>query len=120
VPINFTVSKLVKMDKQPISLTAGLRYWAESPDNGPDGFGARVGITFSVSKMTRSNSMADVGVVMVSLTLSSHCRTRGIFAGRFRSWICSLECPWTLSLPDAKKTRFVFPTRWTSPTRRKP
>ncbi|TGV76634.1 transporter, partial [Mesorhizobium sp. M00.F.Ca.ET.158.01.1.1] len=45
VPINFQVSKLVVMDKQPISLFAGVRYWAESPDNGPDGFGFRTGIT---------------------------------------------------------------------------
>jgi hypothetical protein len=50
VPINFTVSKLVKIDKQPISLTAGVRYWAESPDNGPDGFGARLAITFLFPK----------------------------------------------------------------------
>ena len=35
VPINFTVGKLLKIDKQPISLTAGVRYWAESPDSGP-------------------------------------------------------------------------------------
>ena len=39
VPINFTVAKLVKFDKQPVSFTAGVRYWAESPDSGPDGFG---------------------------------------------------------------------------------
>ncbi|MBZ9654426.1 transporter [Phyllobacterium lublinensis] len=50
VPINFTVAKLVKIDKQPISLTAGVRYWAESPDNGPDGFGARLAITFLFPK----------------------------------------------------------------------
>ena len=50
VPINFTVAKLVKVDKQPIQLTAGIRYWAESPDNGPDGFGARLAITFLFPK----------------------------------------------------------------------
>lgn len=50
VPINLTVAKLVKINKQPISLTAGIRYWAESPDNGPDGFGARVAITFLFPK----------------------------------------------------------------------
>ena len=45
VPINFTVSKLVVIEKQPISLFAGVRYWATSPENGPDGFGLRAGIT---------------------------------------------------------------------------
>jgi len=50
VPINFTVAKLVKVNKQPIQLTAGVRYWAESPDNGPDGFGARLAITFLFPK----------------------------------------------------------------------
>ncbi|CAN7721575.1 transporter [Phyllobacterium sp. LjRoot231] len=50
VPINFTVAKLVKVNKQPIQLTAGVRYWAESPDNGPDGFGARLVITFLFPK----------------------------------------------------------------------
>ncbi|WP_157018876.1 transporter [Mesorhizobium xinjiangense] len=50
VPINFMVSKLVTINKQPISLQAGVRYWAESPENGPDGFGARLGITFLFPK----------------------------------------------------------------------
>lgn len=46
VPINFQVSKLVKFDKQPVSLSAGIRYWAASPNNGPRGWGPRVGLTF--------------------------------------------------------------------------
>jgi hypothetical protein len=50
VPINFQVSKLVVIDKRPISLTAGVRYWAESPDSGPDGFGFRTAITFLFPK----------------------------------------------------------------------
>jgi hypothetical protein len=50
VPINFTVAKLVKVNKQPIQLMAGIRYWATSPDNGPDGFGARVAVTFLFPK----------------------------------------------------------------------
>ena len=50
VPINFMVAKLVVIDKQPISLTAGVRYWAESPDSGPDGFGFRTAITFLFPK----------------------------------------------------------------------
>jgi hypothetical protein len=50
VPINFTVSKIVKLDKLPVSLTAGVRYWADSPENGPDGWGLRTGITFLFPK----------------------------------------------------------------------
>ncbi|MBZ9934671.1 transporter [Mesorhizobium sp. BR1-1-16] len=50
VPINAMVSKLVTVNKQPISFTAGLRYWAESPENGPEGFGARFAITFLFPK----------------------------------------------------------------------
>lgn len=38
VPVNFQVAKLVVVDKQPISLFAGVRYWAQSPDSGPDGW----------------------------------------------------------------------------------
>jgi hypothetical protein len=50
VPINFTVSKLVVIEKQPISLFAGIRYWTESPENGPHGFGVRAGITLLFPK----------------------------------------------------------------------
>ncbi|SIT53335.1 conserved exported hypothetical protein [Mesorhizobium prunaredense] len=50
VPINFQVAKLIRIDKQPISLFAGVRYWAESPDSGPDGFGVRTGITLLFPK----------------------------------------------------------------------
>lgn len=50
VPVNFTVSKLVKLDKLPVSLTAGVRYWAESPESGPDGWGFRTAVTFLFPK----------------------------------------------------------------------
>ncbi|MFS2176879.1 transporter [Rhizobium pisi] len=50
VPINFTVAKLVTIDKQPISLTAGIRYWADAPENGPEGIGFRVALTFLFPK----------------------------------------------------------------------
>ena len=47
VPINASVSKLIRIGKQPISLQAGLRYWAVSPDEtGPEGFGGRLAVTF--------------------------------------------------------------------------
>lgn len=41
IPINLSVSKLVTFGHQPVSLGGTLRYWAESPDTGPHGFGAR-------------------------------------------------------------------------------
>ncbi len=47
VPINATVSKLVTIDKQPISIFGGVRYWVTSPDGaGPTDWGARFGVTF--------------------------------------------------------------------------
>ncbi len=45
VPINGIVFKLVRIGGQPIQFFAGVRYWAESPDNGPEGFGFRCGFT---------------------------------------------------------------------------
>jgi hypothetical protein len=50
IPLNFTVAKLVKVGEQPVSFTAGVRYWAESPDSGPEGFGFRGVITLLFPK----------------------------------------------------------------------
>ena len=50
VPINAMVAKLVTIDKQPISFQAGVRYYAASSDNGPEGFGARAAVTFLFPK----------------------------------------------------------------------
>ncbi|MDP9632485.1 UNVERIFIED_ORG: hypothetical protein J2W85_004570 [Ensifer adhaerens] len=50
VPINFQVSKVVKFDEQPVSFGVGARYWAESPENGPDGWGVRAIVTFLFPK----------------------------------------------------------------------
>lgn len=46
VPVNGTVSKLTKFGNQRVSLSAGLRYYIESPDDGPKGWGVRFGVTF--------------------------------------------------------------------------
>jgi len=35
VPINLTVSQLLKVGKLPFQIGVGARYWADSPDNGP-------------------------------------------------------------------------------------
>lgn len=46
VPVNGTVSKLTRFGNQRVSLSAGLRYYIKSPDEGPKGWGVRFGITF--------------------------------------------------------------------------
>jgi hypothetical protein len=45
-PVNFLVSKIVKIGGQPVSIVGGVRYWMDSPDIGPHGFGGRLGMTF--------------------------------------------------------------------------
>ena len=45
-PVNFLVSKIVKVGGQPVSIVGGVRYWMDFPDTGPHGFGARLGMTF--------------------------------------------------------------------------
>ena len=50
VPVNFLVSQVLKIGPQPISLQAGPRYWADSPDNGPEGWGFRFTLTFLFPK----------------------------------------------------------------------
>jgi hypothetical protein len=45
VPINLFVSQLVKFGPQPVSFTAGVRYYVESPDGGPE-WGLRFVVTF--------------------------------------------------------------------------
>jgi hypothetical protein len=47
VPVNAGISKIVRIGKLPLSLQAGVGYWADSPDNaGPEGFRFRTGVTF--------------------------------------------------------------------------
>ena len=50
VPISAQVSKLMRFGKQPVSLQAGVRYWAEPANNGPEGWGARLAIVFLFPK----------------------------------------------------------------------
>ncbi len=46
IPVNLSVSKLVVVGTQPVSVFGGIRYWADPAEGGPDGFGARLGVTF--------------------------------------------------------------------------
>jgi hypothetical protein len=51
VPIDLLVKQLVKVGEQRLQLTAGARYWADSPDNiGPQGWGARFEVSFLFPK----------------------------------------------------------------------
>lgn len=50
VPINFVVSQVVKVGKQPMQLGLGARYWADAPDGGPEGWGLRAQLTLLFPK----------------------------------------------------------------------
>jgi len=45
VPINAIVSKVLPIGGQLFSVGGGLRYWAKSMDNGPEGLGVRLQVT---------------------------------------------------------------------------
>jgi hypothetical protein len=49
-PINALVSKVTKVGGQLISVGAGVRYWGEAPESGPEGWGARVVLTLLFPK----------------------------------------------------------------------
>ena len=50
VPVNLSVSQLLKAGPQILQLTVGARYWVETPDNGPEGWGARAALTLLFPK----------------------------------------------------------------------
>jgi hypothetical protein len=50
VPVIAQVSQMFKIGPQILQLAAGAKYWAESPDDGPDGWGARVQLTLLFPK----------------------------------------------------------------------
>lgn len=50
VPINAVVSQLLKVGNLPVQVSLGARYWADSLDNGPEGWGARFAMTFLFPK----------------------------------------------------------------------
>lgn len=50
IPVNANISQLLKVGTQMISLGVGARYWMESPDAGPEGWGARVTLTLLFPK----------------------------------------------------------------------
>lgn len=51
VPFNLFAQQLLKIDGQVVALLAGLRYWADTPDNvGPDNWGLRFQVNFLFPK----------------------------------------------------------------------
>jgi hypothetical protein len=50
VPINAVVAQVIKVGGRPVQLGLGARYWADSPDGGPKGWGARFVVTFLFPK----------------------------------------------------------------------
>ena len=50
VPVNFQVGQLLKIGPQILQITAGARYWAASPDDGPEGWGYRLQLTLLFPK----------------------------------------------------------------------
>jgi hypothetical protein len=49
VPVNATVSQLVKLGKQPVQFQIGGRYYPEKPNGGPD-WGIRFAVTLLFPK----------------------------------------------------------------------
>ncbi|MDB6180192.1 transporter [Paracoccus fistulariae] len=49
-PVNLMAAKLVNFGDQPVSFRGGVRYWVDSPENGPEGWALRASITFLYPK----------------------------------------------------------------------
>jgi hypothetical protein len=50
VPLNVTVSRVIRIGKLPASVGGGLRYWVESPSGGPEGLGVRIQVALMFPK----------------------------------------------------------------------
>ena len=50
VPINFTANQLLRVGNQLLQVGGGLRYWADSADNGPEDWGLRLQVTLLFPK----------------------------------------------------------------------
>jgi len=46
IPINFLVAQMLKIGGLPIQIAVGVRYWVDSPEGGPEDWGARLQLTF--------------------------------------------------------------------------
>jgi hypothetical protein len=50
VPINFLVAQMLKPGGKPVQVGLGARYWADAPEGGPEGWGARFVVTLLFPK----------------------------------------------------------------------
>jgi hypothetical protein len=50
VPINLTVGQIIKINKRPVQITGGVRYWADNPEGGAEGWGGRLVVTYLFPK----------------------------------------------------------------------
>lgn len=50
VPVIAQVLQMFKIGPQILQFSVGAKYWAESPDNGPDGYGFKTQLTFLFPK----------------------------------------------------------------------
>jgi len=51
VPINFMVAQMLKLGKLPVQISLGARYWADAPENGPEGWGGEISVYLHFSKI---------------------------------------------------------------------
>lgn len=49
-PVNLLATQLFKIGNQPMSIQIGARYWIDSPDSGPEGWGFRIAYTLVIPK----------------------------------------------------------------------
>ena len=50
VPVAVVIGQVFSLGEQVMQLNVGVRYWVDAPDNGPEGFGARVALTLLFPK----------------------------------------------------------------------
>jgi len=50
VPINVTVGQIIKLGGKPVQITGGVRYWADNPEGGAEGWGGRLVVTYLFPK----------------------------------------------------------------------
>lgn len=52
IPLNFFLTKLVRVAGQPVNIGGGARCWATAPPGGPQGCGVRVNITLGSTRLS--------------------------------------------------------------------
>lgn len=50
IPVNVAVTQMLRLGGQPMTVTAGARYWADGPQDGPEGWGFRLALTLLFPK----------------------------------------------------------------------